>query len=347
MHAAEKTITSDHLTETLPADWYHRTDIYKQEQSQIFGRDWLLFSHTALLSEPGEYVASDVAGRSIFVVRTKEGELKGFHNVCRHRAGNLFDNGCGKAGLIRCQYHGWVYNTDGELVKTPDFEQGEKLDCKKFPLFPVRVKTWNGLVFINMQEEPADFDVAISGLREPMAEIDLSNLVFHSKSSHKLACNWKTYVENYLEGYHIPVVHPNLNREVNMKDYKVTPGHRIAIHETSSKIEDGTQEGFWIWLAPHAALNFYKGGLNLELMNPVSENETELHYYYFFEKDAPKEFIENTMATSLEVTEEDIKICETVQKNLEAGLYTVGKLSPKHEQGVAYFQSLVRDALKG
>lgn len=334
---------------TLPATLYHDPDIYQAERQSIFKSEWLLFGHENMLKDPGSYISQSIAGWPIFVIRGNDGELKGFHNVCRHRAAPLLNEGTGKAAALRCPYHGWLYDTDGKLRKTPDYCD-EKIDiCERIALFLIHVKLWNHLVFVCLADTPPDFISALGDLIDVAQDTDLSNFHFHSTDAHKLGCNWKTYVENYMEGYHIPFVHPELNKEVDMKTYKVLPQNRIARHVSEPRAdrkEDAINDGLWVWHWPYAALNVYKTGMNLELMIPTGPQTMELRYYYLFHDLGDGSTIKNTIDMSKTVTQEDIDICEAVQKNLAGGIYETGELSPKHEMGVKYFQDLVRDTVK-
>lgn len=339
------------VIQTLPARLYHDPLVYEQERQSIFAGQWLLFGHESLVSAPGQYLAMTVAGWPIFVIRDKEGHLKGFHNVCRHRAAMIVRDGQGTAAALRCMYHGWVYDTDGQLRKAPDFggdESDEKDLYDRTSLFPVHVRVWNSLVFICMAEgDPPPFEESLGDLTDVLADIDLADYKFYDTASHTLQCNWKTYVENYLEGYHIPTVHPELNKEVDFSTYRVSAANRIARHDVATQKDDAVNDGLWVWLWPHAALNIYKNGMNLELMMPAGPETMELRYCYLFKDISPAAEEDNrrTIDMSFSVTQEDIEICEIVQKNLRAGMYDRGELSPKHEGGVAYFQQLITECL--
>lgn len=332
---------------TLPARLYHDPAVYEAERQAIFFNQWLVYAHESLFDAPGRHLTRTMAGWGIFVIRDREGQLKGFHNVCRHRAAPILDEGCGKADILRCRYHGWVYDTDGRLRRAPDFGGEEKKLCAATALFPVHVKTWNGLVFVCMGDKPPAFEDTLGDLPAVMENVDLPGFKFHSMATHDLQCNWKTYVENYLEGYHIPTIHPELNKELDMKTYQVRAGNRIAQHLSQSRIPDGVSGGVWAWLWPNAMLNVYKTGMNLELVIPTGPETTTLAYAYYFRDVSPSAEADNrrTIETSFAITQEDIDVCESVQKNLHGGLYVTGELSPKHEGALAYFQDLVRETL--
>jgi choline monooxygenase len=330
---------------TLPAKLYHDHAIYDQEKENIFKKSWLLYAHSSQFKNAGDYLAKTIAGYPLFLIKAKDGAINGFHNVCRHRASMVLNEGMGKAGAIRCMYHGWMYNDKGALKKAPHFGNGEEALCKNTSLFPVHIKIWNDLIFISLDERPSDFDEALGDLPKAFKDIDLSEYHFHSMHEHLIKCNWKAYVENYAEGYHIPLVHKELNKQIEFNSYKVTPYNKIALHEANPSDKAGPNQGVWLWHYPYASLNLYQNGLNLETMVPISNNKTRLDYYYLFKNGTSEEEINKTVELSRLVTEEDIKICEIVQKNLEAGIYETGRLSPNHEKAVSYFQDLIRKDL--
>jgi choline monooxygenase len=283
------------------------------------------------------------------VIRGKDGALKGFHNVCRHRASQVLKEGCGKAEVLRCMYHGWVYDTNGKLCKTPGFGGEEKDLCARTSLFPIHVRLWEGLVFISMAKTPADFETSLGELPKALAGTGIAEFKYFDMATHQIKCNWKTYIENYMEGYHIPVLHPGLNREIDFSTYKVITGDRIARHETGLKAGNdiNISGGVWAWLWPNAALNIYKNGMNLELVIPTGPETVELRYCYLFKEISKEAETENrrVIDMSFTVTQEDVDICEIVQKNLKAGVYRQGELSPRHENGVAHFQQMVSDLI--
>jgi len=348
--AAAETAPSGNA-QTIPALWYHDADMYEAEREKIFFGEWLIFCHEALLPEPGSYVAYTVAGRPVMVIRGKDGALRAFHNVCRHRASMVLREGLGKADVLRCIYHGWVYDSEGCLKKAPNFGGDEKALCDRTSLFPIHLRMLGPLVFICMAENAPDFEASLGDLPAALAGTDLSGYKFYDMATHPLACNWKTYIENYMEGYHIPAIHPGLNRDIDFATYRVVPGDRIARHETglrADRADEAVNNGLWVWVWPNCALNIYKNGMNLELVIPTGPETTELRYCYLFTEVSEKMEEENrrTIDVSIEVTREDIELCEIVQKNLRGGIYDTGELSPRHENGVVAFHDMVRSAHK-
>jgi choline monooxygenase len=280
-------------------------------------------------------------------VRGRDGGLRAFHNVCRHRAGPLVWDGASRSPLLRCKYHGWLYDLDGRLERTPDFGEAEGFDPARFSLFPVRVESWRGFVFVNLDAAAPPLAEGLGRLPREAEGLRFEGWRLHGRVAHELRCNWKTYVENYLEGYHVPYLHPALHREVDVKGYRVEAAERVVTHHVPLRpsVTEPVYEGLWAWLAPNVAFNVYGSGMSVERMLPLGPGRMRLEYLFFFDEAGEAEGREAVLAMCQRVTEEDARICEAVQRNLESGVYARGRLSPRHENGVFYFQRLLREAL--
>ena len=335
--------------ETLPAAWYHDPAIYERERERVFAREWLLLGHESQLPEAGDALAETLAGWPVFLVRGEDGVVRGFHNVCRHRAGPLVWDGAERCRVLRCKYHGWVYDFDGRLRSAPDFGDAEGFDLSEIALEPIRVAAWRGLLFVNLDPAAPPLEVALAPFFRAAAQVPVEAARFHGTVHHALACNWKTYVENYLEGYHVPYLHPALHREIDVKGYRVEVGDGFALHFAPPRpsVREPVYEGFWAWLAPNAALNVYASGMSVERMLPTGPETMRIEYVFFFRdgSEAGAAEREAALAMCARVTDEDRRICEAVQRNLRAGVYRAGRLSPRHENGVFAFQERMRAAL--
>jgi choline monooxygenase len=314
------------VTDTLPARWYWDPEIYERERHAIFRREWQVLGPA-----PEVCVKGDIAGWPVLVVRQRDGSLRAFHDVCRHRASPVACVG----GVIQCPYHGWTYGLDGALKRPRDF--GE--DVGELALHPVAVAEWRGLEWVNLDVD-APFDLGSFAAECDGFELESFRLV--SETSHVLRCNWKTYADNYGEGYHIPFIHPELTRQLDMRTYRVDAHDRWTRH--SAAMRDGAPAaGVWLWRFPNLALNVYADGMNVERFTPLSPTTTRIDYTYFFRDGVGDE---EAIKLSHDLLAEDGAICEAVQRNLEAGVYDTGVLSPNHEGGLVLLQRLVRDALE-
>ncbi len=336
--------------ETLEASAYHDPSAFQAERQAVFAREWVLVAHEAELARPGDGVAEQLAGWPLFVRRGRDGELRAFHDVCRHRAGPIV--GAAEGGVsrrcatprLRCRYHGWIYDEQGRLEATPGFGPAEGFEPARLGLEPVRVATWRGFVFVCLDAEAPPLGHALGRLPGLAERLPLERFELHGRAQHTLRCNWKAYVENYLEGYHIPYIHPRLHREVDVKGYEVDASDGVVTHHAppSARVTEPVYDGLWAWLWPNVAFNVYGDGLSVERMLPLSPTEMRIDYLFLFAEGADREA---ALAMCHEVTDEDRRICEAVQLNLEAGVYRTGRLSPRHEAGVFYFQSKVRESL--
>ncbi len=334
---------------TLPAAWYGVDPaIWEKERVAIFGREWLMVGRAGELPESGSYLTETIAGWPIFVIRDREGKLRAFHNVCRHRAGPILWDGKGQCDVLRCRYHGWVYDTSGNLRRTPEFGDAADFDKKDFGLFPIQVGIWRGLIFVNLDVNAHPLEQAMAAMSAETAPFDMEGYTFHSSAEHEMACNWKTYVDNYAEGYHVQAIHPGLNREIDTTQYQVIVKDRHTVHQAPQR-DGANYSGLWLWRFPNLALNLYPTGMNIERMVPLGPNRTKLVYNFFFQdvSAAAEPTINAAIEAGHQVAREDIRICEAVQRNLDSGLYDTGRLSPRYENGVWYFQELVREALAG
>ncbi|THD61861.1 SRPBCC family protein [Phenylobacterium sp.] len=324
----------------LRVDLYSGEEAFRTDRTEVLRRSWQFVGHTAMAPNPGDYIAEDVGGAPVVVVRNAEGALAAFHNVCRHRAGALVADGAGHCGeAFTCRYHGWRYSLDGRLRNAVDFGAAPGFDPREFGLFPARVETWRGLVFVNLDLDAAPLSESFAPLTDlaPFPDFPLTE-----RRSHRLACNWKTYVENYLEGYHLPMVHPEFDADVVVADYQVDIEGEVIFQWAPAR-DASVYAGTWAWLWPNLAINTYRHGSMIERMTAVGPEETRLDYFYFFDPARAAELAQMFEASD-RVTAQDKQVCEEVQRNLSAGIYRGGVLSPKHERGVAWFQARIADA---
>ncbi|MGZ4755142.1 MAG: aromatic ring-hydroxylating oxygenase subunit alpha [Acidimicrobiia bacterium] len=331
---------------TLPAASYHDPEVYERERHAIFATEWQLAGFRPHLQEPGEYITHDVAGWRVFVIVGADGVLRGFHNVCRHRAGPLVLDLAGQCTNLVCQYHGWSYDLEGSLLAAHDFGDAADFDPADHGLLPVRVEEWRGFVFVNLDLDARSLDDELGALFAECADLPVDGLTYDHRVVHDLHVNWKTYTDNYSEGYHIPLVHPELNREVIAKQYRVDVHDRYCVH--SAPARDGAiYAGKWLWRYPNLALNLYEDGMTVERFVPVGPRSMQIVYDYFFADVSRSAAAANAdkVRISGEVVDEDRRICEAVQRNLESGVYDTGRLSPRHENGVYAFQQWVRESL--
>jgi len=333
------------LEQTLPSSWYYSDETFALEKERIFCREWLCAGREEQVPRPGDHLVLDIVGESILIVRNRQGVLRAFYNVCRHRAGPLALRDGRGAKRLRCHYHGWSYALDGRLLSAPEMDGVADFDIAATRLPRARVVEWRGLVFANLDDDAPSLDEVLDGIASRLGSHAIESYVFHSRQTYDIACNWKTYVENYLEGYHIPLVHPFLNSAVDATKYEVSVTAPVIFHQAPPR--DGSPiAGLWAWAWPCLGVNVYADGILMERMWPLDCGHTRLDYLHFFTDGIARNEMERSITASEDTTREDKLITEAVQRNLDAGIYEKGRLSPKHEEGVAWFQREIARVLE-
>ena len=260
--------------ETLPAAWYHDEAVFQRERQAIFACNWSLIGRLEQVPAPGDYVAGVVAGYPVFVLRGRDGGLKGFHNVCRHRAGPVVRQPAGRCDVLRCAYHGWTYDLEGGLRKAPGFSPGADFDLADYGLLPVRVAQWNRLVFACLDEAAPDLEHWLGDILEIARDFPpLAGMVFAEEDSTEGAANWKTYGDNSVEGYHLASVHKDLTQAVGRETVEIAPyengqfvGFKVTYDDPGA---GGRGRGFWIYKFPGLLLHFSDFAFNLESVIPT------------------------------------------------------------------------------
>ena len=336
---------------TIPSKWYYENEFLDQEKREIFLKEWQLVGSHSQIKNPGDVLVAEIANNPIIVSRQKDNTLKGFYNVCQHRGGPLAYENCSLSKL-QCKYHGWVYDLNGNLKSARGFKKSE-LKVEDYDLTPVNIAEWMGQVFVNLSSNPVDLGSQIDEIKTLVSPIDFSNYAFKFRESYEINCNWKVYMDNFLEGFHIPFVHPELNKVIDYKSYKTEIYDRFSLQwcpldsELSPYGKSPTPEenkAFYFTIFPNIILNIAPGRLQTNIVEPKGSKSCVVHFDYHF--DNPEETnIEQDAEFSEIVQQEDILICESVQKGLESNGYDQGKFSPLHEQGVLHFQSLIRNSL--
>ena len=336
---------------TLPSKWYFENSYLEREKTEIFLKEWQLVGSRTQIRNPGEILLAEVADNPIIVICQKDNTLKAFYNVCQHRGGPLAYENC-SVSKLQCKYHGWVYELNGDLKNARGFNEAE-LNVEDFGLQPIHVTEWMGQVFVNLSNSPQDLNQHIDEIKTLTSPIDFSDYVFKFRESYQINCNWKVYMDNFLEGFHIPFVHPELNKVIDYKSYKTEIYERFSLQwcpldsELSpygKSANSKENKAFYFTIFPNIILNIAPGRLQTNIVEPKNSKTCVVHFDYHF--DNPEEAdIEKDADFSEMVQQEDILICENVQKGLESKGYDKGKFSPLNEQGVFHFQSLVKSSL--
>ncbi len=339
---------------TIPSAWYTDAELHAFDDEHVMAKSWQFVGHASQMSATGDYVTAMIAGNPVVVVRDKEGALNAFFNVCKHRGGPLATEACGRLrkGVLQCQYHGWTYLLDGSLRGVPRFDRTDLFDRKDFGLTPVALAEWDGLLFVNLADAPEALENQLAGIRQQIAPRQLATMQFHSRVTYDVACNWKVYVDNFLEGYHIPLVHPELATRLDYRNYVTETNPCYVLQHSPLKGEDslyGTDggEAFYYWVFPNSMFNILPGRLQVNRVVPVAANRCEVIFDFYYEDVRSLEALK-AIAQDLEFSEkvqrEDIDICQHVQRGLASRAYDMGRFSVDAEAGVYHFQCLLKEA---
>lgn len=339
------------FAETIPSRFYLDSETLEQERRRIIHRAPQLVGRLDQVTQPGSFFTADVQGEPILIVRDAGGILRAFHNVCRHRAGPVAA-GSGRCQVLQCGYHGWTYSLDGRLVGTPDFDGVENFDRNQMGLRPVRVETWEQFIFVCLDGN-ASLGEFLGDIPERTRHCNVGAMKPAARRDYVIDCNWKVYVDNYVEGYHIPVVHPSLMRELDYEHYRTLTSGFYSLQEAPIRTGHGEGRRYWptesqsnafyFWIFPNLMLNIYPDNLSTNLILPLGPEKTLTVFEWFFhdtESVEAKETIRLTTALSDEIQAEDIAICEAVQRGLRSASYDRGRYSVKRENGLHHFHAL-------
>lgn len=340
---------------TLPSRFYTDARFLEEEKAKVFARTWQLVGRTEQVREPGQYFTATVADEPVVVVRGMDERLRAFSNVCRHRAGPVA-SGEGTRKSFRCGYHGWTYALDGRLVNTPEFDGVEGFSREMNCLPEFRVETWDALVFVNLDSDAAPLQETLEDIPLRVGHRNFEAMKLAARRDWFVNCNWKVYVDNYLEGYHIPIVHPSLNRELDYEEYRTETKRFYSIQHSPIRAERATRlqvdekmgytEAQYFWLFPNLMLNIYPDNYSTNLIIPIDEKRTLTVFEWYFpepEREETKEALQRTIEFSDEIQLEDINICEAVQRGLGSRTYTQGRYCVRRENGVHHFHGLLAE----
>jgi choline monooxygenase len=326
---------------------YVEPALYEAERQAIFQRCWQMLGPVSQVATPGQYLAVEIMGWKVFVIRGRDGVLRAFHNVCRHRGARLLAEGAGDCEILRCPYHLWIYDERGNLRAAPRFGEDPGFRFEDWPLKPVAVDTWRGLLFVAIAPETSLID-QLGDLPVEVADTPIEDFQPAAERRFVMRSNWKTYTDNFVEGYHIPGIHPAFLKVIEFDGF-VTEARNGLVRMSAPQKDGSIYGGKWLWMWPNWTLSFFPGGMNTSRIAPLGVDNTELFYHFYFsDVSATTEAARaRTIEINSGIVEEDFAICEHTQRNYASGAYRPGPLSPRHEAGVSYFQSTVLAALAG
>jgi phenylpropionate dioxygenase-like ring-hydroxylating dioxygenase large terminal subunit len=330
---------------TIPSGWYTDPRIFELERQTVFARSWHLACRTDQVAAPGEFVSLEIGGEPLVV-------------VCRHHAAAVVTAEEGSASSLRCPYHGWTYGLDGALKGTPDFSDVCNFDRSTNGLVPVATAIREPWVFVRLERTGQSLDDYLGpDLIKRVEDLQLDRLTWTERRRYSLACNWKVFVDNYLDGgYHVPHLHKGLDSVLDYSQYRIENGDRYCL-QSSPLVTDGAESrtgavrrgerASYIWLHPNFMVNVYGDAMDTNLVIPRAVDRTDVVFDFYF-ADASADARERhraSIAVSEQIQDEDVAICESVQRGLGSRAYSTGRLSVRREAGEHLFHQLLHDDL--
>ena len=364
---------------TIPSSWYTDNRIFELEKATVFSRSWQVAARVDQLCKPGDYVTAEIADEPIVVVRGSDDQIRAFFNACRHHAAAVMTEPQGNCPQMRCPYHGWTYSLEGELKGTPDFTGVADFDRASNGLIPIERAVWEQWVFVRIAGAGRESIEHWLGtqLTDEFRALDLKNLKWFERRSYTIDCNWKVFVDNYLDGgYHVPHLHKGLDSVLDYSNYTIECGARHCLQSSpmvnsagsSAPLNDpqkfrgglppvnnskvaATRTGdraLYYWIYPNFMVNCYEGVMDTNLVRPLTIDKTEVIFDFYFTdvSEAARERNRASVSVGDKIQQEDLDICASVQRGLKSRAYDAGRLSVRREAGEHLFHRLLYADLK-
>jgi choline monooxygenase len=345
---------------TIPADWYVDPRVLDLERRTVFARSWQVAGRADQVSDRGRFLSAELGtGEPVVVARGDDGMVRGFFNVCRHHAAAVVTEPEGAASVFRCPYHGWTYALDGELKGTPDFAGVCDFDRSANGLVPVDTAAWEKWIFARPAAGPLPL-VQFLGpdLVSRIERLHLHRLSFLERRHYALDCNWKVFVDNYLDGgYHVPHLHKGLHSVLDYGTYTIENGERFCLQSSplvaegadarTGAVRTGDRAAYY-WIYPNFMINCYGNAMDTNLVIPRDTGTTDVIFDFYFAdvSEAARAGNRASIEVSEQIQGEDVAICASVQRGLRSRAYTAGRLSVRREAGEHLFHRLLHDDLK-
>jgi choline monooxygenase len=342
---------------TIPASWYMDPRLYDLELKTVFARSWQMAGRVNQVNAPGAYLTAEIGNDPVVIVRGSDNLLRGFFNVCLHHAAAVMTEAEGKANHLRCPYHGWTYSLEGELKGTPDFAGVCEFDKSEKRLLPVAIAAWEKWLFVRTasggKQSPPPNEFPGTALIDQTRPLALEKLHWLERRHYFFDCNWKVFVDNYLDGgYHVPSLHKGLDSVLDYSNYTIKNGEGFCL-QSSPMVTKGAEaqtgavrtgeRALYYWIYPNFMINWYEGGMDTNLVIPRGVDKTEVVFDFYFPdvSDAARERNLASIEVGQRIQGEDEAICRSVQRGLGSRAYTAGRLSVRREAGEHLFHRLL------
>ena len=351
---------------TIPASWYTDADLFELEKQTVFANSWQLAARIDQLGQIGNFVTTEIGGEPVVIVRGQDEQIRAFFNVCRHHAAAVMTEAEGRAQQMRCPYHGWTYALDGQLKGTPDFTGVCEFERANNGLISIDLDTWEQWAFVRPGDRSGHSKISLEDflgaeLRQQISSLGLANFHWVERRRYTIDCNWKVFVDNYLDGgYHVPHLHKGLDSVLDYSNYTiengerfclqsspiVQPGEDAAEHKMSS-VRKGERARYY-WIYPNFMINCYEGVMDTNLVRPLAVDRTEVFFDFYFDDVSEAALPRNLASVEAgeRIQQEDLDICASVQRGLQSRAYNAGRLSVRREAGEHLFHRLLHADLK-
>ncbi len=346
---------------TLPGRYYYSREIFEQSKDTIFRRSWIYTCDFEDIKTPGSvFPKIQLPGfldEPILLTRDFDDCVNCVSNVCTHRA-NLVQEQAGNERALRCRYHGKKFDLKGKFISMPEFEEAEGFPTEEDNLRPVEFGILGDkLVFSSLYPEKS-FEQFLRPVIDRVGFLPINEFTYDPNRSRDYLVNahWALYCDNYLEGFHIPYVHPSLNEVLDYGSYTtelfdggnlqlgIAEGGELTFDLPKDHIDYGKEvAAYYYWLFPNTMLNFYPWGLSLNVVHPIETNRTKVSFRTYVWKEG---LLGKGAGAGLDrVEREDEEVVESVQKGLGSTGYSRGRFSPRREQGVHQFHRMLSERI--
>jgi len=351
---------------TLPQRYLISPEVFSLEQERIFSRQWLCVGHQSQIARPGDYFVSEVLGESLIILRDQDREVRGFHNVCRHRGTRICEEKSGQLReTIQCPYHAWTYGLDGRLLGAPHMESINGFDKAQHSLRPVKRALWEGFIFVNLAESPTPLETVFAPLAGKFTHWNLPRLRSARRIEYDVRANWKLISQNYSECYHCPLVHPALSKmtpydaaENDLTEgpflggfMPITRGNSLTMSGNACAMPVGDIKGedhgrvFYYSIFPNMLLSLHPDYVMVHQIWPLSPERVLIFCDWFFHPNAfefsgfhPEDAVQFWDMTN----RQDWHVCELSQQGIRSRAYQPGPYSPRESIPAAWDREYLR-----
>jgi choline monooxygenase len=343
---------------TIDTSFYTEEKYFELSKEKLFASTWQLVADTSQVEQAGSvYPFTLLPGylsEPLLLSKDKDGTIRCLSNVCTHRGNILVHESC-QLSQFTCKYHGRRFSLDGKFLSMPEFKEVENFPTEADNLPELGLYRWGNLLFASLQPlMPAE--AFLGEIRQRISWFPMDRLRLdktHSKR-YTVKANWALYCENYLEGFHIPFVHPGLNQVLDFGAYTtelfrysnlqlgIAKEGELCFDLPANSPDHGKKiAAYYFWVFPNLMLNFYPWGLSVNIVCPLSSGETQVSFLTYVLEGAGLDAGAGMDLHKVEL--EDEEVVENVQKGVRSRFYNHGRYSVTREQGTHHFHSLIAE----